>query len=343
MRRLVVCAAFVLTACSGSGGDEAADEGPAAPSGDELTRVTQIGPVKATVTMSPAAPTIGDPIVLTLSVEAQAGVDVRMPEFGEALGRFQIVDFSRPTGGPASAQRYTLQIPMSGRLRIPQLRVEFTDNRPGHQGDAGVANPRELLTEEIELMVASVLPETEINAGLRPMRARLEGRGEPSFLARWWFLLLTPLLLIGVFFGVRAWRRRAIERARISAYDKAIGRLAALESGGMPTLDEVDEWYVELSAIIRRYLEDRFGLRAPELTTEEFLREAKRATALTDDHKDLLSSFLEGCDRVKFARYEPDEAESKQALDAARTFLADTRFVADRLPETEQEDVAEAA
>lgn len=344
MRRSVLLAVCALAACGGSETDSPADESSAEVADGAIERVTEIGPVKATVSVSPGEPTIGDPIVLALSVEAADGVDVRMPEFGEALGRFQIVDFSRPEGGGATSQRYTLQVPMSGRLRIPQLRVEFTDNRPAQALDAGVAGPRELLTEEIVLNVESVLPETEINAGLRPMRGRLEGKGEPSFLAKWWFLLLAPFAIAGIFFGVRAWRRRAAEQARISAYDKAMGRLAALEAGGMPEVDEVDEWYVELSAIIRRYLEDRFRLRAPELTTEEFLNEARRSRALTGDHKDQLAAFLEGCDRVKFARYEPDEAESKGALESARAFLADTRFVADRGAQSpEQEGVAEAA
>lgn len=38
---------------------------------------------------------------------------------------------------------------------------------------------------------------------------------------------------------------------------------------------------MEISAIIRRYLEDRFELRAPELTTEEFLGVAGGCDALS--------------------------------------------------------------
>jgi len=34
----------------------------------------------------------------------------------------------------------------------------------------------------------------------------------------------------------------------------------------------VESFFVAISAIVRRYLEDRFDLRAPELTTEEFSR-----------------------------------------------------------------------
>ena len=69
---------------------------------------------------------------------------------------------------------------------------------------------------------------------------------------------------------------------------------------------------------------ERFALRAPELTTEEFLLEAGRSADLTATHRELLSAFLATCDRVKFARYSPGEEESREALEVARRFLNET-------------------
>ncbi|MEZ4403641.1 MAG: hypothetical protein R3B06_26695 [Kofleriaceae bacterium] len=48
-------------------------------------------------------------------------------------------------------------------------------------------------------------------------------------------------------------------------------------------------------------------MRAPELTTEEFMQRARTAPGLSATHRDLLSAFLERCDRVKFAGYRPDD------------------------------------
>ena len=87
----------------------------------------------------------------------------------------------------------------------------------------------------------------------------------------------------------------------------------------------MDPWYVELSDIVRRYVEERFSLRAPELTTEEFLLEAGRSSELSSNHRSLLSDFLERCDRVKFARYSPGADESREALEVAARFLAESR------------------
>jgi len=87
-----------------------------------------------------------------------------------------------------------------------------------------------------------------------------------------------------------------------------------------------DGWFVALSAIVRRYLEQRYEIRAPELTTEEFLQVATARPELTMEHRGLLTSFLERCDQVKFAGYRPDADESLATLKAARGFVEDTRL-----------------
>ena len=94
-----------------------------------------------------------------------------------------------------------------------------------------------------------------------------------------------------------------------------------------PAAETADAWFVELSAIVRRYLEQRYDIRAPELTTEEFLLVATARPELTADHRRLLTSFLERCDRVKFAGYRPAAGESMATHEAARGFVEDTRLV----------------
>ncbi|MDE0422380.1 MAG: hypothetical protein OXK76_16060 [Gammaproteobacteria bacterium] len=321
--------AVVLASCDQPAGDgspqeDGADDGPVADVAAALVAETQEGPVTATLTLTPQEPRLGDALVLTLDVVAKTGVTLEMPAFGEALGRFAIVDFTPREEGVADgvrmSQRYTLQAPMSGRQRIPRLRVEYLDER-----DPGVeAETRELLTDELAFVVASVLPQGQPLDVLRPARASLEELRGPWLNHNWPWLILGLLVVAGGGLAVVWWLRRAEERARLTAFDRAIARLEGLERRGMPTADAADGWYVELSDIVRRYIEERFALRAPELTTEEFLAEAGRSAELTAGHRELLSAFLATCDRVKFARYSPDEDESRGALDEARRFLNET-------------------
>lgn len=332
--------AVVLASCAQPEGDDPAEEtavGGDAPIGHEaapLVVETKEGPVTATMTLAPAAPRLGDSLVLALEVVAEAGVVVEMPAFGEALGRFAIVDFAPreevTDDGVLLSQRYTLQTPMSGRQRIPRLRLEFLDERdPDTEPRA-----RELLTDELAFVVASVLPAGEALTELRPARAALEELQGPWLQRKWPWLVFGVVALASLVAGLIAWMRRAEERARLTAFDRALARLGRLERRGLPSGDAADAWYVELSDIVRRYIEERFALRAPELTTEEFLAEAGRSAELTASHRDLLSAFLATCDRVKFARYSPGEDESQDALDVAKRFLNETAASHDKVAET---------
>lgn len=343
---LVLCAA--LAGCAAGCTDRQSDKGAGEPGtasdpAEVIEQESDLGPVKAAVKVSPRKPRLGDAITLVLEVEAEPGVKVEMPSFGEALGRFQIVQFvpreGMQGGKWTASQTYTLQAPMSGKQRIPPLSIEFVDERSGQAQAAGVpaaaGKAQEILTEEIALDVASVMPEGAVASELGEPRDVLSTSSTSRLVTALVIALAVVLVLgIGGVVAVRRWRAERQARRRASAYDVAMTRLAQLEGRGLPQPEEADDWYVELSGIIRRYLEDRYSLRAPELTTEEFLQVARQSGLLSSEHRELLSTFLIGCDRVKFARYAPRDEESMQALDSARVFLQDTRL---------QEDVAQAA
>ncbi len=109
----------------------------------------------------------------------------------------------------------------------------------------------------------------------------------------------------------------------------ASAELAVHRAGPRPDADAVGAFFVKLSFVVRRYLEDRFGLRSPELTTEEFLVELSRSPDLHSGHRELLADFLRGADLVKFAGHVPDVVAIDAALEAASRFVEDTRETAD--------------
>ena len=345
--------ATAILACSGESKKSSSDDTQEAQdlwSGDIIEQTEHLGPVSATLKVAPKNPTMGDPITVQLEVTAEPGVTVEMPDFGQALGRFSITRFvpreSARDGKWVATQTYTLQAPMSGRQRIPPLRVEFVDQRDSQTSgqNSGQADPdqptdpkapaatkaervSELLTQEVPLQIASILAEdlqsAELSAPLG--RLRVPTFTDSIFTSFWFWLVVGVVLALVLFLVLRRYLAARNEKRRIDAYGDAIKRLTRLESRGLPEPDQADGWYVELSGIIRRYLEDRYNLRAPELTTEEFLKIARGSGVLTSDHRKLLEDFLTRCDRVKFARYAPDDEESKNALTAARSFLEDTR------------------
>lgn len=303
--RVLWILAFVV-ACGGDRRAAKVDEPPLPePPADAIAVDTDGGAARVHVKVWPARPTLGDSIWLRLDVEADPAVPVELPFDQQALGRFQVLRYA-PEGRSAT---YELAAPMSGRHRIPPLRV--------------VAGGTEIFTDEVPLEVATVLTE-KTDRELAPARGEL-----PTYVGggvAWGWIALAGLG-VGAVAGVITFlmlRERRVRKSQVSAWELAIRRLAELEARGAPDAETADAWFVELSGVVRAYVEGRFWLRAPELTTEEFLAEARRLAALTADHRELLGSFLERCDRVKFAGWRPEAGESLELLGVARSFVADT-------------------
>jgi hypothetical protein len=334
MKRALIL--VVLAACGSGTSTETSDHEVITPAKDAITKTTENGPVKATVKVWPAKPSLGDAIYVRLEVDAPAGVSIDAP-FQEAgdqrLGRFRVVGFVRsttpgqrqPNGGQVQEQTYTLEAPASGRQRIPPLRLEMIDNRDA-KGSADAKKPQELLTDEVSLEVAPV-PAEVATKPLLPGAGELDPDvGKTSLVLIVGLAGLVLMLGSGSILLVRALRARRRIAAQRSAYDEAVAQLRTLEDRGAPDTNDADAWFVKLSSIVRRYLEHRYDIRAPELTTEEFLLVATARPELTAVHRGLLTSFLERCDRVKFAGYRPEATESIATLAAARGFVEDTRL-----------------
>ena len=79
-----------------------------------------------------------------------------------------------------------------------------------------------------------------------------------------------------------------------------------------------------VSEILRTYLEARFGLRAPERTTEEFLAEMQTSGSLDLRHKQVLADFLTRCDLVKFAQANPGRPELEELHGVALRVVTET-------------------
>jgi hypothetical protein len=81
---------------------------------------------------------------------------------------------------------------------------------------------------------------------------------------------------------------------------------------------------IAVSDTVRLYLEERFTFRAPERTTEEFLRELGGTDLLQPEQKESLGGFLQSCDLVKFAKYEPGESELRGLHSSALRLVEET-------------------
>jgi len=84
------------------------------------------------------------------------------------------------------------------------------------------------------------------------------------------------------------------------------------------------EFVIEVSRVLRIYIEDRFALRAPHLSTEEFLFEAERSERLTTEWRNHLGDFLFQCDKVKFALANTEPPRMEALYSTAERFIDET-------------------
>ncbi len=134
------------------------------------------------------------------------------------------------------------------------------------------------------------------------------------------------ILLILAAVGFIIWKliRRAHRRIRLmrmSPRERALEELSELLSRKLVEKNRVKDFYVELTMVVRRYIERQHHIRAPEQTTEEFL------AAVSSDHRfdatviTRLQSFLEAADLVKFAAYQPDDTNITGSIGTAKDYI----------------------
>jgi hypothetical protein len=109
------------------------------------------------------------------------------------------------------------------------------------------------------------------------------------------------------------------------AHEIAYEQLEKLKIKDLVHQGKIKEYYSEVSDIVRHYLENRFLLKAPEMTTEEFLFYVRDNSQLISEHKVLLKEFLLACDLVKFAKYVPALPEIEAIFFSAQKLVDETK------------------
>ena len=141
-------------------------------------------------------------------------------------------------------------------------------------------------------------------------------------LVRWCALALAAFaaVVVCVWWAVRKILQKVREH-RMSPIERAMLELDRLLKKGLPGRGRYKDFYVELTMVVRRYIQRRHAVRAPNLTTDEFLRAAAENPAFTREALAELKQFLESADMVKFAGVEATPEMADSATDRAKGYL----------------------
>ncbi len=183
---------------------------------------------------------------------------------------------------------------------------------------------------------ALILPSPETRSPLSDIHdIRPLVEAPPSWAWLWWGLLAAALLTL-LYWACRCWKKqRQNQPAKPTTHQELPHeRARRLLENVSAYLHDPERFCVIVSDAIRGYLEDRFGLKAPERTTEEFLGELQESRYLAENQKQLLADFLAKCDLVKFAKSQPEAYELNKLREAALQLVRETEPSPLDLPDT---------
>ncbi|MFH1847504.1 MAG: hypothetical protein ABH869_08145, partial [Candidatus Omnitrophota bacterium] len=275
---------------------------------------------------------IGDRIVLKIFSGNVSEYDMDFPEVPEDVGDFSFISsepFKQGFGKKTvEGRKYIVTIYETGTRVIPPVHVRYKQKKETEW--------QMIDSPQVPLEVLTMLAEDDKD--IRDIKALiLFGRARRRILIG----LLFAVFILGLVWFV-LWRKKRKEKKSAQtekkrfAHEIAYEELERLKSMELSAKGLIKEYYIRLSDILRHYLENRFSIRSPEMTTEEFMEFIKKSPKLINEHKGLLKDFLVHCDMVKFAKYGPTQLEMIDSFKAVKGLVDQTR-------EREEEGAEDAA
>jgi hypothetical protein len=277
--------------------------------------------VTVTARLDSSRALIGDQLTLHLRVEKSAGASVSFPHFADTLsGKIEIIRKSvistttGPNGKLVLSQDLLITVFDTGLIEIPPQPFAFQN---GQLKDT-------LHTQPIALQIQSLSVDTTIRDIKANMRTPVNAQEVfPYFLG----LIALALLVIAIIFIVRKIRRKDTKTIEFVPSEPAeVIALRQLEQLRVekPWIQKpVKMYYINLTNILRHYIERRYHIMALEQTTDEILKDLKK-TGSQANNLEKLASILKLADLVKFAKLIPDEVENGIQVEEAIGFVKNT-------------------
>lgn len=288
----------------------------------ETPRVERMvaGPVTLDVTLDPPRVAYDRDVVMTLRIEAPPAYRLSLPSLHDRLTGFtlagQFAGESAMQNGRAIHQHHLRLTPVPHREhRIAPFAVTWSDtaHSPAQEGCL-ITRP---LAMEAQPPVTGAPPAT-----IATVPAPFTVYPSPRAIALGLLGTLAGLaLLAALIWGLGRWRHETAMR-RLTPRERALAEIEKLLRKRLVERDRVKDFYVELTMIVRRYIERAHDIRAPEQTTEEFLRAATRDARFAGATLDRLRLFLQAADLVKFAAVRPQADDIRGAVATARDYVA---------------------
>lgn len=136
-------------------------------------------------------------------------------------------------------------------------------------------------------------------------------------------ILIGAITLIGVIWMLIKYLARRVKEHRMSPVERAWAELDRLMKKGLPGRGKFKDFYIELTQVVRRYIQRKHGLKAPNLTTEEFFEAVKDVRSFPKSALEGLMEFLNAADMIKFAGVKATPELADEATNSARSYITE--------------------
>jgi len=211
------------------------------------------------------------------------------------------------------SQTFTITAWDSGSYYIPV--IEFSENSK---------------TEELLLNVSTVI--LEENAELKDIKQPIE---EPIGWSDIWPWLLGIVLLSLVIYLLKKYvftKKDEMAKPKIvtPADIIALNSLATLRKKELWQEGKIKLYYVTLSEIIRKYLEQRYQFIALELPTNDIIKRLNDLSMKSEIIQKIYN-LLQRSDLAKFAKNKPTDLENTESLNIAIEIIEETKIIIQEL------------
>ena len=286
-----------------------------------------IGQISVESKVDRSAIFIGDIIKYSVLITHDPDVELQSPSLAANLGSFEIRDYKvldpvKENEQIISQTDYLISTFVTGEFDIPALEIIYktTDD----------TTLKTIKTEPITILVKSLNPD---EAGdIRDIKPPLEPPRDYRQLILWTIIGIAIVALVFTAFYYVKRRREGKSfipkrsKPPRPAHEIALEALDRLSKRDLLKDGKIKQYYVELSDIIRNYIEARYYIIAPEMTTNQLLDKMLREQ-INADHLHLLREILDNSDIVKFAKYIPSERENQETTELAFEFVNKTKLV----------------
>ena len=277
------------------------------------------GSFQLSVSTDTSSAAIGDLIKFRIQTEFLGDNYLTIPEtqFNEPLEVRQLEPLYNENGKIAGID-YILSVWDTGMVVIPTIAVNVF--KPDSTLDF-VVN-----TDSIEINVVSIVAKTG-SQSMRPIKG-------PVPVSRRWPMttIILVLLLAGILYGLYVIYGKRVPTEHIevetvqsskTADEMALEKLNHLKGSKYLQSGEIKEFYVQLSYILREYVENSVYIKTLEMTTEE-IKQYRSVIPFDRDQLGIWMDILQRADLSKYAKSDPEKMICHEDLAAGETFVKNT-------------------